>query len=116
MWLHTEAGKVDVDMAQVRLDASDFTTPFGDTDEIGLSAGYPVNQTYQNIRADADRKMTDYYLSVKIFPSNKNEKYNFILKKDNVEFIRTDELVGDTQPMVSGLDSTPETAGKGFFT
>lgn len=112
MWLHTEAGKVDVDVAQVRLGASDFTTPFGDTGEFGLGSGYPSTGTYQVIPGDADRKMTDYYLSVKITPSNKTEKYNFILKKDNVEFIRTDELVGDTQPMVSGLDSTPETEGR----
>ncbi len=100
MWLNKEKGQIKIDAPQRKLKASDFTAARGDTDEPGLAqsstpAGGRFNGA-QNIFFKHSKH--EYFLDVKIFPSN-SDPYNFVLKKDNKEFFRVDDLSGDKHPM-----------------
>ena len=100
MWLNKEKGKIDIESPQRRLKASDFTAARGDTDEPGLAqSSTPASGRFngaQNIFFKHSK--VEYFLDVKIFPSN-SDSYNFILKKDNEEFFRVDNLSGNKHPM-----------------
>ncbi len=100
MWLNKEKGKIDIESPQRRLKASDFTAARGDTDEPGLAqSSTPAGGRFNGAQdIFFKHSKVEYFLDVKIFPSN-SDSYNFILKKDNKEFFRVDNLSGDKHPM-----------------
>lgn len=100
MWLNKEKGQIKIDAPQRRLKASNFTTAKGDTDETGLGqSSTPAAGRFNGAQFIFHKhSKVEYFLDVKIFPSN-SETYNFILKKDNEEFFRVDGLSGDKHPM-----------------
>ena len=100
MWLNKEKGKIDIKSPQRKLKASDFTAARGDTDEHGLGQSSTPAGGRFNGAQDIFFKQSkvEYFLDVKIFPSN-SDSYNFVLKKDNEEFFRVNDLSGDKHPM-----------------
>ncbi len=100
MWLNKEKGKIDIESPQRRLKASDFTAARGDTDEPGLAqSSTPASGRFNGAQMIFfKRSKEEYFLDVKILPSN-SDSYNFILKKDNEEFFRVDNLSGNKHPM-----------------
>lgn len=100
MWLNKDKGKIDIDSPQRRLKASDFTAARGDTDEVGLAqSSTPEGGRFNGAQLIFHKhSKVEYFLDVKIFPSN-SDSYNFVLKKDNEEFFRADNLSGDKHPM-----------------
>lgn len=100
MWLNKEKGQIKIDAPQRKLKASDFTAARGDTDEVGLAQSSTPAGGRFNGAQDIFHKHSrvEYFFDVKIFPSN-SDSYNFVLKKDNKEFFRVDNLSGDKHPM-----------------
>ena len=100
MWLNKEKGKIDIESPQRKLKASDFTAAVGDTSETGLRpSSTPAGGRFDGAQdIFFKHSKVEYFLDVKIFPSN-SDSYNFILKKDNQEFFRVNNLSGDKHPM-----------------
>lgn len=100
MWLNKEKGQIKIDAPQRKLKASDFTAARGDTDEVGLAqSSTPAGGRFNGAQNIFHKHSgVEYFFDVKIFPSN-SDSYNFVLKKDNKEFFRVDNLSGDKHPM-----------------
>ena len=100
MWLNKEKGKIDIESPQRKLKASDFTAAVGDTSETGLRpSSTPAGGRFDGAQdIFFKHSKVEYFLDVKIFPSN-SDSYNFVLKKDNQEFFRVNNLSGDKHPM-----------------
>lgn len=106
MWLNTESGKVDVEMPQISMGASDVSQVVGDTDERELDGGYPNNTNHPGIhRIFSTPSDSAYYFDVTVTVSEPIQPYNFVLKKDGVEFVRVNGLTGTTRPMVASGSS-----------
>ena len=109
VWLNKEKGRlIDRDEfgpIHYKFSKDDFTDPVGDTGEQGLSDTY--HPAFLNGRMFIyDKTQVEHYLEVRITPTTKNAKYNFILKKDNEEYYRFDNLVGDEIPLGINLAGT----------
>ena len=100
MWLNKEKGKIDIESPQRKLKASDFTAAVGDTSETGLRpSSTPAGGRFDGAQdIFFKHSKVEYFLDVKISPSN-SDSYNFVLKKDNQEFFRVNDLSGDKHPM-----------------
>ena len=113
VWLNREKGRIDIETPQRRVQGNSFTTARGDTDELGLEDSRTPAGRGDGIQliTSSGRPKVEFFFDVKISPSN-SEIYNFILKKDNEEFFRVDNLSGDTHPMNmkgNSSEGTPRT-------
>lgn len=101
MWLNREKGQITADLPQTQI--TSFSTPSG-SNHSGMkesTPGYipaPNSTKYQEIQDGANDDV-QFYIDARITAPSASVIYNFILKKDGQEYIRYDDLEGDSHPL-----------------